>query len=490
MKRWLPLLFLLWLPLAGATSHVFLVQNSGWMEPFYSDPHSRFKPLVAEVIKAAVQPKDVLVLASFNQSLPGAPSPKALLATNAAGMRDKLDAALARLAVAAKPGAATLADTDLNEALDAAINSALGGKGGLVWLFTNNRNSPNNDLSTARRNRDFYELIHQGTAIRSAYAYPMYMPVQGKQYSANGLMLYVFAVGEDGARQLDALMASTRLGHVLTEAPARLKPLDQDTVRLVPVRVEDAPGVSFTVAPNGMLQANVESKARTPQAKIIWKLENTIYPYTIAHATVAARSVLGGEDKPIMLDGSDVNGLAPGKGQPLQSRVALPVAQVPADWSLAALKAAGSAYVLPGRIEVELAEQQLELSQGFRQRMAALFPGDPLPDIFTPPARIRASHAVLPMEVRVQFGMAPLVTVLAATLAMLAAGAAATMAMTRPRKAYLIVDGEARVMQARAGSSEPIYDRAGQQVAQLKTTFFGHQLTDLRDGAQVRLGRS
>ena len=27
----------------------FLVQNSGWMEPFYTDPNSQFKPLISAV---------------------------------------------------------------------------------------------------------------------------------------------------------------------------------------------------------------------------------------------------------------------------------------------------------------------------------------------------------------------------------------------------------------------------------------------------------
>jgi hypothetical protein len=44
-------------------------------------------------------------------------------------------------------------------------------------------------------------------------------------------------------------------------------------------------------------------------------------------------------------------------------------------------------------------------------------------------------------------------------------------------------------MHTKAGATLPIYDRAGQQVASLKTSLFGHQLADLRDGAQVRLGR-
>jgi hypothetical protein len=69
-----------------------------------------------------------------------------------------------------------------------------------------------------------------------------------------------------------------------------------------------------------------------------------------------------------------------------------------------AIGSAGSAYLMPGQIELQLANQKLELSQAFRDRMAALFPGDPLPDIFTPPEQIKSSQAVLPLEVRVHFG--------------------------------------------------------------------------------------
>jgi hypothetical protein len=142
---------------ALAVSHVFLVQNSGWMEPFYTDPASRYKPLVTALVTAVAQPGDPMVLASFNQSLPGLASPKALLSVSyePSATHKQVADALAALEVARKPGSAAFADTDLNEAVSMAVDRALGAKPGLVWLFTNNRNSPNNDQETARRNREF-----------------------------------------------------------------------------------------------------------------------------------------------------------------------------------------------------------------------------------------------------------------------------------------------------------------------------------------------
>jgi len=476
---------------AAAVPQVVLVQNSGWMEPFYSDPQSQFKPLVAALAASVAQPGDALVLAAFNQSLPGAPSPKGLLSerVDAKTVQAHVQAALAGLDMARKPGGNALADTDLGEAVGAAVTQVLGNKPGLVWLVTNNRNSPNNDQATGARNREFYALIHRGAAIEKALAWPLRMPVQGRHYRANGLMVYVFAVGREGARELDRLLAAGRVQRVITEPPARLKPLDRDTVRLVPRKVENAPGVDFSMDANGLLRADVAPEARSPSASVGWQLQNTIYPYTIAGGTLSARSTLGGEARPIALARDEIGRLAPGQAEPLASTLQLPVARLPGKWSLAALQSAGSAYVLPGRIEVHLQGQRLELSQAFRARMAALFPGDPLPDIFTPPADIQASTATLPIEVRVHYGAGPLVAVIAGALALLAAAAGAAYAYGRPRRVVLTVEDELRTVQTRAGATQPVYDKAGQQVARLKTTLFGTRLIDLREGAQVRLGR-
>ena len=476
-----------------ATSHVFLVQNSGWMEPFYTDPASQYKALVAELVMAATQPGELMVLASFNQSLPGAPSPKAMLslkvAADPATLRAQVGAALAGLQTAKKPGSAALADTDLGEAVSSAMSGALAGKPGLVWLFTNNRNSPNNDPATMLRNGEFYALIHHGGAIARALAFPLKMPVQGAHYRANGLMVYVFAIGADGARQLDHLLASSRVQRVITEPPARLKPLDRDTVRLVPRRVDDAPGVAFSMGPGGMLRADVDEGARTPAAKIAWNLENMMYPYTIVSARIKARSTLAQQALPIALARDTITALAPGASAPLESIMQLPVAQLPGKWSASALGSAGSAHVLAGQIELQLTDQRLELSPAFRQRMAALFPGDPLPEIFTPPARIHGSVALLPIEVRVHYGIGPLAALIGAAVALAAALGGAALAYRRPRRAYLTVDDEPRTVHTRAGMTQPVFDNDGHQLAQLKTTLFGHRLIALRDGAQVRLGR-
>ncbi len=481
-------------PTSSSIAHVFLLQNSGWMEPFFTDPQSPYLPLIAETVAAATEPGDLLLLAAFNQSVPGAASPKALLSTrvgaDAQAARAQVKTALQQLSLAHKPDNNNiLADTDLNEAVTAAIERGLNRKPGLIWLFTNNKNSPNNDQATALRNREFYQLIHRGIQIRAALAFPLKMPLRGKLFSANGLMIYVFASGEEGARQLQALLARGRLQQVLTEPPARLKPLDQDTVRLVPQKVQNTPGVSFVMAANGSLQANVAPDAKQPQANIVWELQNRIYPYTIESAKVSAQSQIGGEAKAVVLSNKEIKNLGPQTGQALQSLLPLPLAKLPGTWSLTALRNAGSAQVLAGQIQVQLDEQKLVLSSNFKQRMENLFPGDPLPDIFTPPAEVLQSKIILPLQVRVEYGLAPLMLVLAMLAGLLATALLGYHQITRLRRASYVLDGRPASLQGSIGHRYPVLDLQGQTVAELRFGWLGQELLNVKDGVSIHLGQ-
>ena len=61
--------------LTCAGQHAFLVQNSGWMEPFYQDQNSQLKPLVNAVVQTVTQPNDTVAVSMFNQSNTTAQSP-------------------------------------------------------------------------------------------------------------------------------------------------------------------------------------------------------------------------------------------------------------------------------------------------------------------------------------------------------------------------------------------------------------------------------
>ena len=49
-KVWIAMVLSSVASLSHATQQAFLIQNSGWMEPFYQDSNSQFKPLINGVI--------------------------------------------------------------------------------------------------------------------------------------------------------------------------------------------------------------------------------------------------------------------------------------------------------------------------------------------------------------------------------------------------------------------------------------------------------
>ena len=112
-------LLLAYLPtsMAAPMQHAFLVQNSGWMEPFYSDTSSQLKPLVGAVATTVARPGDTLTVAAFNQQSPGNASPQIIY--------QGADAAQAATALrplqVARKGSGALADTDFREAIAATI---------------------------------------------------------------------------------------------------------------------------------------------------------------------------------------------------------------------------------------------------------------------------------------------------------------------------------------------------------------------------------
>ena len=64
---------------AQAVQHAFLVQNSGWMEPFFTDPQSQLKPLVAALAQAVTTEQDSVSTLAFSQTAGSNQSPKLLL---------------------------------------------------------------------------------------------------------------------------------------------------------------------------------------------------------------------------------------------------------------------------------------------------------------------------------------------------------------------------------------------------------------------------
>ena len=162
---------------ATAVRQIYLIQNSGWMLPFYEDPSSRLKEIGIELSSSiARHGQDQYVVASFNQSVQDNQSPKLLYRGSDL---QKVDEAIRSIEPARKPGRAAYADTDYKEAIVGAINQYSAGKPCILWIITNNKNSPDNSQETIEKNREFYIFLQNTAEIKRIVAFPQPMPVRG-----------------------------------------------------------------------------------------------------------------------------------------------------------------------------------------------------------------------------------------------------------------------------------------------------------------------
>jgi hypothetical protein len=188
--------------------------------------------------------------------------------------------------LARKPSGA-YADTDFREALVSTITEYTPGQPALIWLVTNNRNSPNNSPETALKNKQFYTFLQETPEITRIVAYPLQLAVVGqsrRDYSANGLMVYGLAYGEAAEAVLRQMLDSKR---VFGQANvARLKPLDAEALTFVPKSV-DTPSVTVRLSDQDKktLILTMPADSQTRSARLTGKLRNDFYPYDIASAT-------------------------------------------------------------------------------------------------------------------------------------------------------------------------------------------------------------
>ena len=480
------LLVLLLMPMfsiAEPIQHAFLVQNSGWMEPFYTDSSSQLKPLVNAVAATVVRPGDLLTVEAFNQQTPGNPSPKILYSGTDSR---QINAALAALPLAYKASGA-LADTDFREAVVATIKGPFQTHSGILWIFTNNRNSPGNDPDTAKRNREFYNLLHIDPSITRSLAFPLKMPVKGAHYRATGLMVYALAYGEAAAIHLQALLADGTLGRVFTIAPAQLKPLDHDAVRIVSPVASGSDNVKVSLAEDKRMRIfDIGSSNKTTQIKLKAGLENLFFPYQIDSAKIVGTLQYDKKMIPIMVSPPSITKLRPGTASEVALEFSIPQEQTPSPWSRAALLAMGKTIVVPATINITLNHQQLHISDDFRQTLSTLFPGDPLSDVFVPPATIQASSTQIPIVLRVQYPLLPVVLTISAILLLIAGLIALAWLAGHTTRYRVKVDGREIFIEIKVFSAKDVFDAQGNVAGRIKrglgkpliiNTVAGHSLS-------------
>lgn len=464
----------------------FLVQNSGWMEPFYLDSSSRLKPLVREVVKASAEKSPQIMLASFNQSAAATnnQSPRSVY-IGAPTERAVVDA-LAQITLSEKSRKpVSYYDTDFFEMIEKTVGQFFQQKPGIIWVFTNNKNSPGNDQNTKARNRDYYQFLHTDKSITQVLAFPVPMPVQGKLYSANALMVYAIAYGEAASIELSQIIASGRVDKVLGGAAARVKPLNQNIVAFYPTAAKQGAGVRVQQTKDGQLVFTFEGGRKAVTAEFSGQFKGLVHPYEIASANLSATLNTDKQSVEINAQPAQLTRIRPGVASS-EVNLSFAVPALPGYFSPDVLLKEGVSQ--RAELKVVLANQTLALTPTFANEMRALFPEDPLMEIFSSAPMPRESTTTVPVTIFVLHPTWPLITALIASCVALFGGLWLLTSMLRTPEYLLLVDGATRKVRMKTNSRYAVTDMQGNAVATLTRGRFGKpSLSEIAPGHSVTL---
>jgi hypothetical protein len=433
-------------PLRGGVPQVYLVQNSGWMEPFLTDPASRFRPLVGALV-AATGAGGRVVLAAFNQrgQIPGRPSPQVL--HDGPYESGRIAAALAALDLPRKPGGA-FADADLNGALLAAVGEILDGRDGVVWMVTNNRNAPSNGPEVARNTRAFAASLRGSPGLTRVLAWPVRMAVRGPNFAEGGFLVYGIGHGRAGGAALEALSAEgSPLRALFAQPPVLLKPPGG----ALPLRVESVAGPPGLEAGSegGVLVIRVPRGPDTLTLRLRARLRNALYPQRIRAAGLAADwlaadGLAAEREAAVAVTPDRLAGIAPeAESDPFEITLSLP--PLPAGPGLT------EGRRLDGLLSLRLTGLDLDLDPAFLERVRPVFGGSllaegrpaegrgALPELLLDQGRLGEARAALPVRIEISASPWPLVGLGLGGLALLMAGGAGTVYAVLPRPHTLML---------------------------------------------------
>lgn len=422
---------------------VYLVQDSGWMEPFYTDAHAPFRPLVQALVGQSRLSGVPVTVAAFDQDgqTPGRPSPAVLF--EGAYDQGQVDAALAALQPPRKASGA-YADTDFAGAFSAARTRLLGGGEGVVWIVTNNKNSPDNSADVRANTRRFYAELSGDPRVTRIAGFLVRMPAQGRVFAERGLVVYAVAVGEDAARALDLITSDAsplRQGLFRSNPPLRLKPLTRQALELT-IDASRADNGASAYTDRGVLVVRGVREGRAGRLHLMGEVRNALYPYRIEQATMAPVWTRFGAG-----DGAAAQAaIAPAQLHDLSGaggasqKVALDLVLPP----LRARDLLQGEASADGVLEVRLTDVRLAFDPAFVERAQGVFGGDvltaavgapgALPDLFYRGRDVREATTRLPVRMIVEFSALPLWGIGLAALLALAAALWAYARLGRPRR--------------------------------------------------------
>lgn len=421
---------------------VYLIQNSGWMEPFYVPDRAPFFAPVKYAIESTAGASPI-VIASFNQGeqVPGENSPETMFAGTYSP--SAVSTALGKIQLGEKANGA-YADTDFVGALMSAITrpDMLAGQSGIIWIFTNNMNSPDNDPNALQNTLAFYTELQNSSAITRIVAFPIPMDLAGPRYKTTGFIMYGIAYGEAAAPALAALVADgTPLRAGFVPPPGLFKPLDQQAVTL---EFDAAPvnGISVYYQDGILFFSGLSAEQPSPVTLTarVRSLQDTL---VIEQANVSARWIVaGGGDRPqppvtATITPAQVTNLGARQlSEPLQITVTFP--------PVSAGGVMDEVQHIDGYMEIELTDLRYGLDPAFAGNAARVFGGPELleaSDFFNPHKKVTQASTTIPIRMTVEFSPWPLAILAGSVLAGLAALGVVSWWLFAKRERMVMIDG-------------------------------------------------
>jgi hypothetical protein len=451
----------------GDLPFVFLIQNSGWMEPFYTDDRAeKFDRIVAGFIERVTPRGAPIVIASFNHEgeIPGVSSP--MIVFRGAATDDAVESAVAQVQLGYQPNR-RLANSDYHEALVNTIRRILAAHPGVIFMVTNNKSAPVGtenieDRQVTSRTESFNALVKNSSAISRVVAWPVSLKVHSR-FDESGLVFYGIAYGEAASPLLKQRSELRDMQQWLGDPPVRLKPLT-----LEPLVLSLTPGAREEARWYADARGNVHVDGIASGGDLIHMtgaLTNTHYPYVIRQAGIVASWVPAARAQASVqtfIDPSKISDLPPFAtigGVGLGLRVS----------SAERTRWLDDRAEVPGTLSIRLVGLKLGLSPAFARKMRDMFgngaaPAPEVPDelppqtpkIFLNYTNIDRAMMQIPLTLGIKFFPWPLILLIAGALAVLVPMIALVWFGTRERVFSVPLDGEARAVGLRPFQTKEI----------------------------------
>ncbi|MGU3663429.1 hypothetical protein ACLBX9_04480 [Methylobacterium sp. A49B] len=440
--------------------HLFLIQDSGWMEPFLTAGDSQFRPFVEALIAAAGAQADTVVIAAFDQDgqVPGRTSPRILYQGRYSA--DRARAAVAAIDLPRKAGGRAYADADFNGALLGGIRIGLQGRDGVIWMVTNNKNAPGNSAAVERNTAAFYASLRASRAIPRIVAYPVRMPLTGRTFSEAGFVVYGIGYGPGGERALEAALGAPGLRTLFSHPAVTLKPVPGGALALSFDRL-DSGGLEAGLE-DGVLVVRGADAAGGTVLRFTAHLTNGLYPQRVATAALAldwSEGQTGTDIARAAVEPASLADLAPqARSAPLGVTLSLP--PIPRPPGFAGLLT--NRRDVDGTLTLRLSDLHLTLDPDFLERVRPIFasrllvaeqpvgPGaadaaqDGLPGLFGDYRGVSEATVRLPVRIETAFPPWPLAAASGGTLALTAALGLGAAAFRRARTCTVTIGGFAK----------------------------------------------